>query len=150
MSNKPFRVQQIDHVEVYVPDRYEAAKWYGQVFGLEIVKDFEYWAETPGGPLMLTTERGGTKIALFEGQPRGDHQWFGTYRVAFGVDGAGFIAFLRRLDAGEIEIWRDDKLRLTAGQVVDHTGSWSIYFNDPWGNRYEITTYDYDLVRERL
>lgn len=34
-----FRVEQIDHVELYVPDRYQAADWYHSVLGLEIVTD---------------------------------------------------------------------------------------------------------------
>lgn len=29
-----FRVEQIDHVELFVPDRREAAAWYGRTFGL--------------------------------------------------------------------------------------------------------------------
>ena len=33
---------------------------------------------------------------------------------------------------------------------VDHGKAWSLYFSDPWGNPYEITTYDYELVEGRL
>jgi hypothetical protein len=33
---------------------------------------------------------------------------------------------------------------------VDHDGSFSIYFCDPWGHRLEITTYDYHAVADRL
>ena len=31
MAQTPFRVAQIDHVEVFVPDRYEAAAWYQRI-----------------------------------------------------------------------------------------------------------------------
>jgi catechol 2,3-dioxygenase-like lactoylglutathione lyase family enzyme len=31
---------QIDHVEVFVPDRYEVAAWYQQILGFEILSDF--------------------------------------------------------------------------------------------------------------
>ena len=58
-----FKVQQIDHVEVFVPDRGAAAKWYSEVFGLEILGDFGDWAKAPGGPLMLSSD-GGSKLAL--------------------------------------------------------------------------------------
>lgn len=37
-----FKVQQIDHVELFVPDRYEAAKGYEQILGLEIIPEFEF------------------------------------------------------------------------------------------------------------
>ena len=33
---------QIDHVHIYVLSRYEAAKWYEKIFGLEIIKEFEF------------------------------------------------------------------------------------------------------------
>lgn len=32
----------------------------------------------------------------------------------------------------------------------DHTVAWSLYFADPDGNRFEITTYDYSVVAEAL
>jgi catechol 2,3-dioxygenase-like lactoylglutathione lyase family enzyme len=47
-----FRVLQIDHVELFVPDRHEAARWYERVLGLQIVPEYEPWA-TGGGPLMI-------------------------------------------------------------------------------------------------
>jgi catechol 2,3-dioxygenase-like lactoylglutathione lyase family enzyme len=31
-----FRVLQLDHVELFVPNRHEAAEWYQRVLGLEI------------------------------------------------------------------------------------------------------------------
>ena len=60
---------QIDHVELFVPDRYEAARWYERVLGLRVVPEFEPWA-TGGGPLMISTDEGNTKLALFEGRLR--------------------------------------------------------------------------------
>jgi catechol 2,3-dioxygenase-like lactoylglutathione lyase family enzyme len=142
MSNHPFRVQQIDHVEFFVPDQYEAAAWYRRVLGLEIVPAFEDWAAD--GPLMIATASGGTKLALFVGEPRGARPTAGFHRVAFGVDGAGFLRFLARL--GEVEVYNRDGGQLTASQVVDHDKSWSIYFVDPYGHLLELTTYEYDMV----
>ncbi len=40
--------------------------------------------------------------------------------------------------------------QLTARSFVDHDLSWSIYFVDPDGNRFEVTTYDYDEVAIQL
>jgi catechol 2,3-dioxygenase-like lactoylglutathione lyase family enzyme len=146
MTDKPFRVFQIDHVEFFVPNQYEAADWYRRILGLEIVAEFEDWAA--GGPLMIATEDGHTKLALFEGQPRGDRPTAGFHRVAFGVAGDGFLHFLARLS--QTEIHNRDGGRLTTDQTVDHGKSWSIYFKDPYGHLLEVTTYDYDQVSEAL
>jgi catechol 2,3-dioxygenase-like lactoylglutathione lyase family enzyme len=124
-----FRVQQIDHVEMFVPDRYEAAKWYRQMLGLEIVSEFEFWADE-GGPLMIAA--GTTKLALFTGEPRGQHPTAGFHRVAFRVDGPGYVELCRRLGIPHEE--------------ADHTKSWSVYFSDPYGHLLEVTTYDYEYV----
>ena len=62
-----FRVLQIDHVELFVPDRREAADWYQRILGLEVVPEYQEWAAVPGGPLMISSDDGNTKLALFEG-----------------------------------------------------------------------------------
>ena len=144
MQTKKFRVGQIDHVEVFVPDRHEAAKWYEQILGLEVVKAYEDWASAAGGPLMISSDRGATMLALFEGKPSGNRESTGHHRVAFRVDGAAFLEFLKRLKRSTIFDARSR--RVTAQQVVDHGKSYSIYFCDPYGNRTEVTTYDYEEI----
>ena len=139
---------QIDHVELFVPDRYEAAAWYGRVLGLRIVKIFEHWAANPKGPLMLATSAGGAKLALFEGEPQSSKPTAGFHRVAFGVDAGEFAAFVRRLE--EVELKDDGGRRVTIDSLVDHTQAFSIYFCDPYGHRFEITTYESDDVRASL
>lgn len=146
MTQTPFRVQQIDHVELFVPDQYAAAQWYADVFGLQIMPEFEFWAND--GPLMLTTASHNTKLALFQGEPKGSRPTAGHHRVAFGVDGPGFLQFLTKL--AEIVVYNQQNEPLTRQHVVDHDRSWSIYFCDPYGHLYEITTYDYDVVQQNL
>ena len=146
MTHPAFQVQQIDHVELFVPDQYEAAKWYVEVLGLHIIPEFEVWADD--GPLMLTTAHHGTKLALFQGEPKGNRPTAVHHRVAFGVTGSGFLQFLARLD--EVVIYNQQDKRLTRQHVVDHDLAWSIYFCDPYGHLYEITTYDYDFVQQNL
>jgi catechol 2,3-dioxygenase-like lactoylglutathione lyase family enzyme len=148
MSDEPFRVQQIDHVELFVPDRREAAEWYGRVFGLEVVPEFEFWADDEGGPLMVGTAQGRTLLALFKGAPPRAEALVGFRRVAFRVDGEGFLQFLDRL--ASIPLYKASGARLTRADVVDHAQSWSVYFVDPYGHPFEITTYDYDLVAGRV
>ncbi len=146
MIEQPFRVQQIDHVEFFVPDQYEAAAPNSRVLGLEIVPEFQAWAAD--GPLMIATESGRTLLALFQGRPRGDRPTAGFHRVAFRVVGPGYLQFLARL--ADVTIDNRDGQRLTADQVGDHQKSWSIYFQDPYGHLLEVTTYDYDQVAATL
>jgi catechol 2,3-dioxygenase-like lactoylglutathione lyase family enzyme len=146
MTEESFQVQQIDHVELFVPDQYEAAKWYEEILGLKILPDYEYWAAN--GPLMISSNGGGTMLALFVGEPRGQRPTAGHHRVAFRVDAAGFIRFLARL--ADHPVYNERGQPLTPQQVIDHDLSYSIYFCDPYGNRYEITTYDYEVISAYL
>jgi catechol 2,3-dioxygenase-like lactoylglutathione lyase family enzyme len=152
-------VDRIDHVELDVPDRREAAKWYRAVFGLEVVEAYRRWAER-GGPLMVETPEGGAKLALFEagtggadGDGDGDETGPGSGGeagtahfdlVAFRTDATTFRRFVDALAD------RDDVDVAGPGDVVDHDLSWSLYFTDPWDHRFEITTYDYDAVAADL
>ena len=142
------RVSQIDHVELYVPDRYEAAQWYQQVLGLTVLRDYEDWARDPHGPLMVSSDAGSTKLALFEGDPRGAATTTGFPLVAFRVPGVGFMEFLRSLSDVSVTNAKGD--RLTPASVVNHDKAYSIYFNDPYGNQLEITTYEYERTTELL
>lgn len=131
----------LDHVELFVPDRAQAADWYGRVLGCRPVPGTEPWATHPQGPLMISPDGGRTKLALFAGEPQGSRPTSGFHRVAFRLHGAEWLEFVARLT----------ELRLAEGsgaaRVVDHTGAWSVYFTDPFGHHLEVTTYEADLVR---
>ena len=116
----------IDHVELFVPDRREAAKWYQRVLGLEVLPEYEHWASNPRGPLMISSDGGDTKLALFEGTPQGSRETAGFHRVAFRVDAASFVNFLKRLSG--MELMNHDGQRVTADSVADHSAARSIYF----------------------
>lgn len=147
MAETTFRVQQIDHVELYVPDQDEAAEWYREVFGLEALAEYRFWAEE-GGPLMISSNNGGTMLALFKGQPPGFQEPRGFRRVAFRVDASGFLQFLDHVQT--TPVFNHDGQPTRHLDVIDHDASYSVYFCDPYGNRYEVTTYDYDEVSSRL
>jgi len=53
-------MRQIDHVELFVPDRGAAADWYERVLGLRRLTKTETWAEAPRGPLMISPDGGRT------------------------------------------------------------------------------------------
>ena len=142
--DKPaFRVDQIDHVELFVPDRYQAADWYRRALGLTVCGDYERWADDPKGPLMISSDGGSTKLALFEGRPQEDRETAGFHLVAFRVSGRNFEAFLHRLKDLTLTDHRDRTV--TRKLVQDHGRAVSIYFNDPYGHRIELTTYDVEV-----
>jgi catechol 2,3-dioxygenase-like lactoylglutathione lyase family enzyme len=131
----------LDHVELFVPDRTEAAQWYSRVFGCRAVAGTERWAADPGGPLMLSADGGQTKLAFFEGKPQRNQTTAGFHRVAFRVTGSEWLAFVARLP--DLGVATDE-----AVPIFDHGTAWSVYFADPYGHRLEVTTYDADLVRQ--
>jgi catechol 2,3-dioxygenase-like lactoylglutathione lyase family enzyme len=145
-TQPPFRMGRLDHVHIRVPDRAEAARWYGEHLGFEPVDDFDFWASGfDGGPLQISADGGRTTLALFEvsaGHPM-EPQLTG---VAFSVDADGFMAFARSLPNG---IDGDDG-PLEASDLVDFDLCWAYDLVDPWGNRYELNCYEYDRVRTEL
>ncbi len=135
-----FRVEQIDHVELFVPDRRAAAAWYQRVLGLSIIPEYEYWAGDPRGPLMISSDAGSTKLALFEGEPQGSRETAGFHLVAFRVGAEEFERFIDRLP--DLNLVDHHGRRVVRESVVDHTSARSIYFCDPFGHRLELTTYE--------
>jgi glyoxylase I family protein len=138
----------VDHVELFVPDRDEAARWYQRVLGLTIIEPYRQWADNPHGPLMISSDDGRTKLALFTGQPQGTQQTAGFHRVAFRVGADGFLAFLRRLPS--LQLSEPQRGPVSVDSAVDHQQAFSIYFSDPYGHRLEVTTYEHAAVRAVL
>ncbi len=138
-----FQVQQIDHVELFVPDMEAALEWYQEALGLVPVEAMDVWREA-SGPIMISSDGGQTMLALFHGEGPGEREFIGHQRVAFRVDAAGFMDFLDHIERVDVQNRHGDPL--TRDQVVDHDLAWSIYFRDPWSNPYEITSYDYDEI----
>jgi glutathione S-transferase len=122
----------IDHVHVFVSDRSEARGWYERVLGMRPVPSLEAWA-VDGGPLTLADAGGGVHIALFEAPPQANRS-----TIAVRVDGRSFVAWHHHLR----------RALGSAPRLVDHDLSWSLYFSDPDGNPFEITTYDCQAVEE--
>lgn len=119
-------LQSIDHVHVHVKDRLASERWYQRVLGLSRVKALEFWA-ADGGPLTLADASGAVHIALFERPSGRVHS-----TIALRVSGSEFKAWQAHL-AKEIP---------DGVSFEDHVASVSVYFSDPDGNPYEITTYD--------
>jgi catechol-2,3-dioxygenase len=115
-----------DHVHVFVEDRAAAEIWYAEVMGLSRSPDLEFWADD-GGPLTLQDAGNTVHLALFE-RPRQKNR----ATVALRVSAAAFRS------------WRAHLASATQGKATleDHGVSLSLYFSDPDGNPYEVTTYE--------
>ena len=144
----PFKIHQIDHVELTVPSRFEAAKWYSQVLGLEIIDELKFWADDPNGPLMIATPSGDTKLALFRGESEGSIPGNGFHLVAFRTDAENFLSFLDELASLDLKDCKGQAVNRHS--VANHKQAFSIYFCDPWQNQLEITCYENAVVRKRL
>ena len=131
-----------------MPDRWEAAGWYRRVLGLNIVREYEHWANDPKGPLMISSDAGSTKLALFEGLPQGSRETAGFHLVAFRVGATAFMRFVNSL--ADLDLVNHLGERVTSKSVVDHTAAFSIYFSDPYGHRLELTTYEYEQAKQEL
>jgi len=148
MSDTPFQVDGVDHVELFVRDWDEAAAWYERVLGLTPDRAYEEWSESGDGPLVLSTGERATKLALFERETATRGESVSPHRVAFRTDADGFLALLDRLE--RLDLTDRDGAQVTPADAVDHRLSYSVYFTDPDGNRLEVTTPDRDAVAESL
>lgn len=147
-GSSKFQVDQIDHVELYVPDRHRAAKWYFDVLGLVPLPEYEQWANDPHGPLMIGTIKGNTKLALFQGEPSGSQAGIGFHLVAFRVESDSFVQFVAALPELKLKDPRNRMVDLES--VADHQRAFSLYFCDPYGHHLELTTYQYAEAKPKL
>jgi catechol 2,3-dioxygenase-like lactoylglutathione lyase family enzyme len=138
-------VDSLDHVETFVPDLAEGRAWFERCFGLHELERFRESAG-PAGPVMLSPDEGYTKIALFEGF---GPDTVGHRLVAFRVDARAFHRFLDF--APQVPVHGPDGQPVPDREsldVQDHEVAISVYFCDPWGNRYEVTTYEVEDLRD--
>ena len=146
-TDTKFRMGSLDHVHIRVPDRAAAAAWYSEHLGFEPVQQYDFWATwVDGGPLQISADGGRTMLALFEasaGHPMIPQQT----GVAFSVEASTFMAFARSLPG---DISSPDGRPLVANDVIDFDLCWAFDFADPWGNQYELNSYEYDRVRAEL
>ena len=130
----PPQLKSIDHIHISVVDRAAAEEWYSKVLGLTRVKELEFWAPG-GGPLTIQNREGTVHLALFEGAPQKRPS-----TVAFGVGAEEFMQWQDHLaEAFGVQL-----------QAEDHAVSWSLYFSDPDGNPFEITSYEYQTIKQGL
>lgn len=127
-------LDRFDHIHLFVADRAAAAGWYARVLGFTPVPELATWA-ADGGPLTLRDAADHIHLALFE-RPRQPNR----ATIALRVSAAGLAAWQAHLIQGLGQ----------APAVQDHGLSVSLYFSDPDGNPFEITTYDHEAARAAL
>ena len=137
-----FSIEDIDHIEMFVSDREKAAKWYDEIFGLKPIKELEIWSKI--GPLFVGNKDRSVTLAIMNGKKENDGS---INRIAFRTSGEKFIDFLNRVD--EMGLFFQNE-KVTKEQVVDHDLSFSIYFDDPDGNKLELTSYDHDYLQSKI
>lgn len=123
-------IERIDHIHVFVPNRSASEEWYAAVMGFRRIAELEFWSRD-GGPLTIGNPTGTVRLALFEGPTEKCRS-----TIAFGATAQEFLA------------WRSHLTRVLGRPIeaVDHKVSWSMYFKDPDGNPYEITSHEYAAV----
>lgn len=122
----PPKFQSIDHIHINVSNREASEHWYREYLGFVRDPVFEPWA-TEKGPLTLANSEGNIHPVLFE------REEIQNTVIAFKVSAQDLIDWIRHFALAGREL-----------APVDHDLSWSIYFRDPDGNPFEITTYEYD------
>lgn len=126
-------LKNIDHIHVYVPSRKQAAEWFEEVLGFKVIEKFQVWAANQG-PLTIGNDDDTIHLALFE---KADFK--PMTNIAFGADADNFVTWKQLLEQ-----------RGMAVRCTDHQLAWSLYFEDPYQNMYEITCYDHGNVARAL
>jgi catechol-2,3-dioxygenase len=128
------KLEHFDHVHIFVADRVAAEAWYQRVLGFHRITELESWAKN-GGPLTLANDNAHIHLALFE-RPAGKNHSVVALR-------ASAIEFLR---------WKAHLTTTLSRTIdaVDHQFAWSLYFSDPDGNPFEITSYQYDEISRTM
>jgi catechol-2,3-dioxygenase len=134
VNRMPPSLEKIDHIHIHVADRTAAEAWYREVLGLHRLPELVFWA-SDGGPLTVANAAGSVHLALFERARESNRSV-----IAFSVGADEFIAWQLHLQ----------RALGAAPTLEDHTLSWSMYFSDPDGNPYEITSYEYEPLARRL
>ncbi|MGL6070942.1 VOC family protein [Craterilacuibacter sp.] len=130
----------IDHIHVRVDDIGRALGWYQRVLGLSP----DVRVRKTNGSTMLANTSGTIRLALVL-QPA---PACAPGSVSFVVSGQDFLEWLDQL-AGE-------RVKDRAGETVardsveDHASYLSVAFVDPFGNPYEIISYDYTWLAGKL
>ena len=125
------RVQGLDHAAINVKDLDHSLEFYTKVLGLKVT---EREPSKPGIEYFL--DCGNSLIGLIQGDPKGETHFLkdgglGGNHVSFRVKAQEFDQVVEELKGHNVPI-RFSKKR---------EKSWSVYFEDPDGNKLEMTAW---------
>lgn len=140
------KIVSIDHVHIFVKNQYDSAKWFKDILGFEILEKYQAWVN--GGPLSISADSGRSKIALFkkENPSNSDANLINT--IALNVDGKLFMELFDKFTKSKVLNYQNNPIGVD--DIVNHELAYSIYFLDMDYNRFELTTYDVDVVYRSL
>ncbi|WP_028534151.1 VOC family protein [Paludibacterium yongneupense] len=134
----------IDHIHIRVSDVTKAIAWYHRVLGLSADPRYKPLQDGEHAMTMMANPSGTVRLAV--GQDAGTTALPGA--VAFVVNGQDFLDWIDQL-AGERVASRDGQ-NIARDSVRDHQFFCSISFVDPFGNPFEIVSYDHTWLSGKL
>ncbi|OHX14661.1 VOC family protein [Chromobacterium sphagni] len=133
----------IDHIHIRVGDVAAALKWYQRV--LALTPDTRYKTDGEHNAAMLVNSSGSVRLAIGEDA---DAVPSSQGAVAFVVGGQDFVEWIDRL-AGERVTNREGQ-SIARDSVRDHRFFCALSFVDPFGNPFEIVSYDHTWLVGKL
>ncbi len=124
------RIDQLDHVEVFVRNIDAAVAWYDRILGLKVVRRWD------PAPVMIGA--GGSMIALFQARRDGPNNGDDDAQPAIRWRRVAWRVAPEEFEAAQLHL-KQCHVEFTG--PIDHDGPLSIYFNDLDGNPLEITCY---------
>jgi catechol 2,3-dioxygenase-like lactoylglutathione lyase family enzyme len=134
----------IDHIHLCVLDAVEAIAWYQRVLGLHPDPRYRQHQDEPHAFTMLANPSGTVRFAVSQSEAPGCLPG----AVAFVVGGQDFLDWIDRL-AGE-RVTSRDGATVARDSVRDHHFFCTISFVDPFGNPFEIVSYDHTWLAGKL
>jgi catechol 2,3-dioxygenase-like lactoylglutathione lyase family enzyme len=134
-SSAPLRLTGWDHIAFSVPDLEAAERWYVETLGAEVVSRYNWGGDTAHPvPPHEDIRIGQHVVSLFLGEPLDASPSPRLFHYAFNC---------RSME--ELDTWREylQSRGVVYRGPMAHPGfgAVSLYFNDPWGTRLEITTW---------
>lgn len=121
----------LDHMHIFVDDRKKAVDWYQKILGFEPISDYKEEDLSPG-PWIIASKDATVKIAFFHKK---------NYQAV--------ITTAIKVDSEQFKYWNKNLSDLDVLDVVrDHGNCYSLYFNDPFGHRLELSCYEVDQLSE--
>lgn len=134
----------IDHIHVRVTDTTKAIEWYQRVLGLTPDPRYRHMQDEPHGVTMVANPSSTVRLALCEDAESST----AIGAVAFVVSGQEFMEWIDQL-AGERVTNREGQT-IARDSVYDHHFFCSLSFVDPFGNAFEVVSYDHTWLAGKL